>query len=336
MSWAKENKFLTGYIVVMVIGAGALGYQVFSANAAYDDAMEKYKQKAGAYNTMRHLTPYPNRDNLAKLEAQKKEAEEVVKTFQKDLAKRGFPLEQVSPADFQETLRKTVNAVRTKATAASVELGKDPKEKFYLGFQRYETAPPDVAAAPLLGRDLKAIEWVVNQIIETPVIAIREIKRPELPEERKGTTAGRATPVPRGAPAGTPKPSLVNAHTFEVVFNCQQPQLAKILNKIISPDAPQFFIPRGVKVVNSAQKPPSKKTEGGLGAVAPLPPGATPVPTTPDPNAAAVPATPAPSSTTIAYLLGQETIEATVRLDIVDFAEPPAVTTPAASPAPAR
>jgi len=350
MSWAKENKFLTGYLIVMVIGVGALGYQVYSASAAYEDATTKYKAKAGAYNNLRHLSPYPNSDNLKKLDVQKKEAEEAVRAFQADLAKREFPLEPMSPENFQETLRKTALSVKAKADAAGVLLGKDggkdSKEKFYLGFQRYETAPPDQTVSAALGRDLKAIEWVVDQLIATPVIGVKEIKRPELPEERKGGPAPK-TPVPaKGAPAAAAKPNLVTAHSFDIVFTCRQPQLAKALNKIISPDAPQFFIPRSVKVVNSSQKPPSKNQGGGLGAVAPVLPGTTPPPaTTPDPTAVAAQATPAPaatpppaagSSNTITYLVGEETIEATVRLDIVDFADLPTTGTSAGTPAPAR
>ena len=67
MNWVKENKFLTGFIVVMLIGIGVLGYEVYSASSAYDDATDGYTKAAGEYNRLRHLVPFPNKQNLAGL-----------------------------------------------------------------------------------------------------------------------------------------------------------------------------------------------------------------------------------------------------------------------------
>lgn len=343
MSWATENKFLTGYIVVMALSAGALGYQVFSASSAYDDATEKYKAKAQAYNNLRRVAPYPNRENLAKLEAQKNEAATVINAFQADLAKREFPLTPMSPADFQETLRKTVNTVRAKADGAGVRLGKErEKDKFYLGFQRYETAPPDQAVSTALGRDLKTIEWVVEQLIATPVISVNEIKRPELAQEARRPAA--PPPRPQGpagrgpGPAGTPQAELVTTHSFDISFSCRQQQLAKVLNTLVNPSAPQFLIPKNVKVVNSSPKAPSRvDPAAALAAVSAPEPVPAPAPAAgavPTPAAPAAPAAPVPSSTTIKYLLGEETVDATITLDIVDFADPAPLEPAATKPAP--
>jgi hypothetical protein len=339
MSWATENKFLTGYIVVMALGAGALGYQVFSASGAYDAATETYNSKAQAYNNLRKQAPTPNRDNLAKLEAQKKDAAEVINAFQADLAKREFPLTPMSPAEFQDTLSKTVKAVRTKADGAGVRLGKDrdkEKDKFYLGFQRYEGSTPDQGIAAALGRDLKAIEWVVDQLIETPVIAINDIKRPELPQESRKAATPPPKAVPGKGPAGTPASNLVTTHSFDIHFTCRQQQLAKVLNVLVNPSAPQFLIPRNVKVANSMPKAPAKIDPAAALAASNA---ATPAPDPAAPAgqpAPAAPATPAIASSTIKYLLGEETVDATITLDIVDFAEPSAAEPAATTPAPRR
>lgn len=340
MSWATENKFLTGYIIVMALGAGALGYQVFSASSAYDAATETYKGKAQTYNNLRKQVPTPDRQNVAKLETQKNEAAAVISAFQADLAKREFPITPMSPAEFQEALRKTVNNVKTKADGSGVRLGKDrEKDKFYLGFQRYEGSTPDQGVSAVLGRDLKAIEWVVDQLIETPVIAINDIKRPELPQESRKA----ATPPPKtapGKPGSTPSSNLVTAHSFDISFTCRQPQLAKVLNVLVNPSAPQFLIPRSVKVVNSMPKAPAKVDPAAALAAANAAPAATPDPSAPAgqpaPAAPGAPAAPAPMST-IKYLLGEETVDATITLDIVDFAEPSAAEPAAAAkPAPGR
>src|SRR5687767_2423627 len=78
MNWAKENKFLAGYIGVMVIGVGALGFKVFTASGALTAAEEAYTTKASAYDNLRRVKPYPSRQNLAEFETQKKEAAEVI------------------------------------------------------------------------------------------------------------------------------------------------------------------------------------------------------------------------------------------------------------------
>ena len=47
MNWIKENRFLTGFIVVTLLGAGALAYLVMSAKATLDEADALYLKLAG-------------------------------------------------------------------------------------------------------------------------------------------------------------------------------------------------------------------------------------------------------------------------------------------------
>jgi hypothetical protein len=314
MNWVKENKFLTGYIVGMVVGVGFLGFKVFSASGALDEANTRYTSKASRYNTLRHLAPYPDRENLAVFEQQKNEAAEVITAFQSELAKREFPIEPLSPERFQDKLKTAVTEIRAKAATANVTL---PKDKFYLGFDRYETAPPDKDAAALLGRDLKAIHWVIEQLINAPIAELRELKRPELPEEKGGKVAGGGGNRPPGQGGGPNRPGgnrsarqdLVSSHSFDVVVICKQRQLANVLNSIISAKAPQFYIPRAVRVTNQNPKGPPREVA--------------------DPNvaaaAAAADAKVVPKGAgDIHYIVGEEMVEASLRLEIVDFAEPSA------------
>lgn len=315
MNWAKENKFLTGFIVVMVIGVGALGFKVFSAGSELDEADARYSAKAARYNALRHNNPYPNRENLAKYEEQKGEAAKVINDFQAQLAKKEFPVEPMSPEQFQDVLRRAVTDVRAKAAASNVGL---PTEKFYLGFEKYEAAPPDRDAATPLGRDLKAIEWVINQLISAPVIKVSSIKRDDIPEEKGKAGAGPgpgAKPGSGGGGKGQGKNhgEMVSNHAFTVSYVCKQRQGANVLNALINPNAPQFLIPRTIRILNSNPKPPSR-IDATAGAGAPPPDAATAVPG----------AAPAAGSGTVGYLVGEETVEFTVRLEIVDFAEPEA------------
>ena len=72
MNWVKENKFLTGFIAVMVVGVGRARLQGLCRPAA------RSKKRTSAtpprrprYNRLRRLAPFPNQKNLEAFEAQK-------------------------------------------------------------------------------------------------------------------------------------------------------------------------------------------------------------------------------------------------------------------------
>lgn len=319
MNWVKENKFLTGYIAVMVIGVGALGYQVYSASDAFDEASTKYTSKAAEYNRLRHLVPFPSRQNLDAYDQQKKDAAQVINAFEADLSKKGFPLEEMSPSAFQDKLKAAVSEVREKAKNADIKL----PDKFYLAFDKYESVPPSNEAAVPLGRQLKAIEWVVNQFLSQPsskMQAIVDLKRVELPEEggsrsnQKGGGPGSlGGPGGRGPSAGGPgrggpggpggggggerrNSGLVKYHPFTISAIAKPEGLREVLKNVTAANAPQFFVLRSIRIHNSSgEKGPSRAG---------------------DPNKTdKEKEVPGP-------LVGTEWIEVTAQFDMVDFANP--------------
>ena len=315
MNWVKENKFLTGYIAVMVIGVGALGYKVLAASSALEEANDRYTSKSAEYNRLRHLAPSANRKNLEAFQAQKEEAAQAISEFQTELTRKEFPLEPITPEQFQDRLKIAVTAVQTKAKELNVVLEKN--EKFYLGFDRYETQPPDKDAAAALGRQLKAIEWVVQQALAGGITELRKLDRPELPEEKgKGATARRPEPGPGGNRGGGQgnrggerggRQDLVTSQSFDIIVFCRQQQAANLLNTIISPKAPQFFIPRNVRITNEKLKGPQRVAEAGPVAV--------------DPNNVGAPPPP-PPPVNVGYIVGEEKVDLALRLEVVDFADP--------------
>ncbi|HSI10842.1 MAG TPA: Amuc_1100 family pilus-like protein [Chthoniobacter sp.] len=305
MNWVQENKFLTGFIAVMVVGVGALGFEVYSASSRYDEALENYTKASGEYNRLRHLVPYPSRANLDQLDQQKQEAGKVVTDFEEQLSQKEFPLAALTPTGFQDQLKNAVNAVRKASQEGGVQL----PEKFYLSFEKYETVPPTPEAATPLGRELKAVEWVVNQILLQPPTRIEKITgiaRAELPEEHG---KGGKNALPQGGPGGGPggqKPpgggggggrrDLVKYHSFAVNIQCKQEGLLAILKALAAPSTPQFFVVRKVAVRNEKPKGPLKV----------------------DPNAPAAD----PKDTGPKIIVGEEKIEAIISIDMVDFTAP--------------
>ena len=288
MNWIKENKFLAGFLVVMLIGIGVLGYFVFDAMGRVDTAQENYTKQAAELKRLQNLPLSPNKKNLDALVAQKSEASKVIAEFQTSLGAQSFPLVPMTPEEFQDKLKATKTAILERATEGNTKL----PEKFFLGFDAYETRPPAAEAAAPLGRQLKAIEWVLNQVFANHIMELDgkdPMKRQLLAEE-----SGRKAEEPPKKSAGPARKDklLVVTHSFELRMVCRQQQLAGLLNAIVGPKAPQFYIPRLLQVTN--EKPKVLKAEPAKDA----------------------------DSKPGGYVLGNETVAVTLLIEVVDFAEP--------------
>jgi hypothetical protein len=196
-----------------------------------------------------------------------------------------------------------------------------------MGFDRYQSIPPKPEVAPLLGRELRAIELVMNEI-PSRAVELKSIKREELPEEGLSAATKPETKGPGNArgPQGAHKESnLVSKHAFEVDFiaNRDMPQL--VLNSISS-QKQQVMIPRLVvmkneKLTGPSRVDPNAPAVGGVAAPAPpTPPGAPPAGT---PGGAASTTT-TQSDVLPAIIVGDEHVECVVRVDIVDVTDLPA------------
>ena len=318
MNWIKENKFLTGFIAVMLLGCGALGFLAMTAGGKYTETEDAFAQSKAELARLQGLAPFPSKENLKKLEDQRKEATDAVNTLHRNLAAAEIPIEALTPEQFQDKLRASVTDVKAKA-------GQRPKlpEKFYMGFDKYETEPPERPAAGPLGRQLKAMQWLVEQFIEVKAVEIRELGRDELPEEKsKGRAEKPAAPAALGAPAAGKekdkdkgdKQKLVTKHAFWITVLLDQNALRKVLNSIVT-SKEQFFIVRTIEVKNEKDRGPSRIDPNAAQPAAPVAPA--------DPNAK-VAAAAAPAAPPTSIIVGEERVEVTLRIEIIDFADLPA------------
>ena len=312
MNWIKENKFLTGLLAVLVIGIGVLGWLLLSAKGKYDDATGEYEKQSAERARLHNLVPYPSQENVQELQAQKTEAGQKITDLQRSLAATELPIEPLTPVQFQDKLRLAVTEVRTLAGSEMKLGGAEKSDKFFLAFDKYETTPPDPAAAGPLGRELKAIQWLVTKFIQAKVLEIRSLQRDPLPEEL-GKTRGReekpAAPAPKGGKTEAPAAPLVQAHGITLVVFGDPAAMRKVLNEIVA-SKEQFYIPRGIAFKNEKDK--VQRIDLAVTAPPPdptAPAGATPAPAAP----------PAPPST---YIVGEEHVEMTLHLELVDFSEP--------------
>lgn len=321
MNWIKENKFLTGLLAVLIVGIGVLGYLYMGAGGRLAEATEQYESTASERKRLLNLKPYPSPENVKEIMGQKEAATAKITELHTALAKAELPVEPMTSVQFQDKLRAAVTEVTTLAGTTGTKL----PDKFFLGFERYETTTPDAAAAPLLGRQLKAIQWIVTRFVENKVVEIKALNREPLAEEggkpREQTPAPAPSSKDRGGksdkvqPAGPP---LVQAHPIEIVVFGEQAAMRTVLNDIVG-SKEQFYIPRLIAFKNEKEKPPSKGEQAAAVAAAAAPADGT----TPAPDAAAAPAAAAPTSApATTYIVGLEKVEMTLKLEMIDFSDP--------------
>jgi hypothetical protein len=172
MNWVKENKFLTGFLAVLLIGVGALGYEVYSASNAYDEAVNQYTTKSSEYNRLRHLTPYPNKKVLDALGVQKTEAAGSHHRVSSGPRQAGVSARSLHHPGAVSGYSQGVGLRCAGECCGSRHVALPAK--FFLGFDTYEGRPPASEAAAPLGRQLKAIEWVVNQLIASKITELMD------------------------------------------------------------------------------------------------------------------------------------------------------------------
>ena len=295
MNWIKQNKFLSGFIAVMVIGVGALGYLLFTAKSRYDEGRSEYESKVQELARLEGLKPYPEAENLKQFEEQKKEHAAAIAALHKNLAAAQIPIEPLTREAFQDKLREAVTRITTKAKDSGVGL----PAMFYLGMEKYQTEPPLPEAAPALGRQLKALEFVLTKMIDDGVTSVSKFDRESLPEEEgKGKKDKSNEPAKPGQPGRFEKSGkLVAYRGIEIEFTADQSRFRSLLNGIVT-EKSQFFVPRLVVVKNEKDAAPPRVQPG-----------------------AAVKADGVKENTDSKYTFGLEKVNVSLVLDMVDFAE---------------
>ena len=286
MNWFRENPFLGRFLIVF--GICLLGATWFFLNAKgdWDEASTRFADTASELNRLERLAPYPNADNLRKMTTHAQDYASALAKLKDELKMRVAPVAPMAPNEFQSHLRVAMNGVADKARANKVKL----PDKFHLGFDDFASALPKEAAAPLLGQELVQIEWLVNGLLDARVESLSAFRRAPLREER-GTTAPAATT------------NLLERNVVELTFLSTPAAARKVINQIAGASQ-QFCIIRVLRVRNEKDKGPPR--EAGGETTAPSIPSASPA------------AKPAPAAA-LNFIVGNEKIETTAKIEIVRF-----------------
>ncbi len=322
MNWVRNNRFLAVFLAIVLVGAGALGYLLYSSLGRYQQVDSDYKTQVDELKRLQGLEPYPDAASQKKYDDVRKEYTAAVTGFQTDLASHDMPPSgpPLNPIQFQDKLRQVVADVSTFAQQTGVAL----PEGFYLGFEQYRGSPPDTAATPLLNAQLDNIANLVTLLIKTRIDKLNSIKRAPLPQEG-GAAAATPAPGPGRPNVNAPAaPELVSKQVLEIAFTTLPGSFRDSLNSIVKDK--RLYIVRAVEIKNQVDKGPPREvadagTPGGNGTPS------TPAPTAPGPNGEPNPQLPEKGPPPLRYVVGQE------KLDVIARIEMAKVLPPAAAPA---
>jgi len=292
MNWIRQNSFLAGLFAVTTALAIALGVLVYMAYDKYSTVSEEFGKQATELKRLQSLVPYPSEENLKKVKAQRESMDAKIQSLQQSLTKMAIPVDPTTPEQFQDKLRTSVLALIDLAKQKEVKL----PEKFYLGFDGYQTSPPKPEATFALANQMAGVELVVRKLIDSRVAEIKAVKRAPLPEEEAKTPAqSKQLPV-------TP----VNKTSFEVEFRADQSRARSLLDSIVG-SKDEFYIIRSLHVENEKLKAPSKSDPDDSKA------GAGNVAATTDSGK------PADAAPQMKFILGTEKVDVIAQIEIVKF-----------------
>jgi hypothetical protein len=289
MNWFRENKFLGALLLAFGLCLIAALWFLFSAKGENDEATMRFSNASTELNRLERLNPYPNADNLRKMKAHAEDYSSALAKLKEELKLRVVPAPPIAPSEFQAHLRVALNGVVEKARANKVKL----PEKFFLGFDEYVSGLPIEAAAPSLGQELVEMEWLVNTLLDAHVDAVTSLKRAPLPEEQSAATTG-ASPTPATAPK-----KMFQRNVVEATFFSAPSTARKVINQIAGANQ-HFCIIRLLHIRNEKEKGPPREGAGETAA----------------PSVPSAKATPAAA---LNFIVGNEKIETTAKIEIVRF-----------------
>ena len=309
MNWFRQNRFLGIFAVSTAVATIAAFVLLMMARGSWNAATERLQQDTTELTRLQSLAPFPSAENLRKMKAHADDYAASVAKLQEELKSRMTPVAPIAPNEFQARLRAAVTSVGDRARSTKTKL----PENFFLGFDQFASALPNTAAAPLLGQQLVQVEMLTNILLDAHVDAVTALHRSPLPEE----SGGAAATVP-ASPAGAKKPGvagttpakLVERSVIDMTFTSTPAAARHVINAIAAADH-QFFVIRLLDVRNEKDKGPSREVVADPSANA-APPAAPSV-------GAAGPQAAAKAPGGLSFIVGNERLQTSARIEIVRF-----------------
>ncbi len=259
MNWFNQNRFLGFFLAALGLATLLSVYFLLHEKGAATEAAARLETTVTELNRLRASAPFPSEENLRKLKAQTEGYRNSLHALEASLKSRTFPKPPLQPNEFQALLRQTSTAVADRARVSKVQL----PENFNLGFDEYATSLPNSFAAPRLGRQLRAIEYITNSMIDAHVNGVLSLTRGPLPEERAAPSpppaaSGRA---PAKAKISESDLKIVDWTSVDLNFAGSPAAARRFFNQIAAAKE-QVYVIRTLQVRNQADKGPKRSAPG--------------------------------------------------------------------------
>jgi hypothetical protein len=305
MNWFKENPVIAAIAAVALIGTIVTGFLAIEGAARYEQAVADLNTQATTLRRLEAKQPYPDDDNLKSVEASVKAYDTAITGFIQKLNAIEVSLdEKITPQIFQDNLRQAVNDLQNEANKNKVAL----PEKFFLGFEAYQSQLPTQDEVKKLNREFQVIKGLVTAIVPLGINSIDTLVRH--PAANPPTPA----PDPKAPPSKQAQPALepIRFDSFTLGITAPQNSFIKAFDKI--PDSPGFLVVRSLTIENTNPAPPPKTAPGQPGTAAPNAPAPKPA-----------------ASDKLPMIFGSESVKATILFEVPDF---PEKTAPSPTPTP--
>jgi len=253
MNWIQDNKFLTGWLAVTLLGILGLGFLLLQARGQYNTAYAQFDSGRKQVLGLESKPLYPSAENVELKGEVIDEYEAAVNDLHTQLAQFQRPLRPVEQTAFQAKLKNRIQQLSREAAKKSVKLPED----FAFGMLRYVNTLPPIEACPMLDYQLDSIFSLTSSLVSHQVDSIESIERKLIPGEKGAPEKSAPEPPKRGAKAA-PEPVL-ERFPVEIVCATGPEPLRLFLNDVSNPSpGSPFHIVRMMRVANEQQLGPPK------------------------------------------------------------------------------
>ncbi|MAS92798.1 MAG: hypothetical protein CMO55_06330 [Verrucomicrobiales bacterium] len=180
----NSKVWLTVYAIFALLLIGGAGFFAFTKYKEYSTALDTWDTNVGTIETLEKKVPYPNEENVEKLEKKVDEYETAVDGLRESLGTFQRPLD-VGKANtvFQTDVKTRVGEFRQFASAEGMAIEIEEGLDFQLGFDIYSTQLPPPDLVGVLDYELEAIDYLLRALVTSGAERMTMFERDPIPGE---------------------------------------------------------------------------------------------------------------------------------------------------------
>lgn len=198
MNFRKNSTLIVGLGSAVVLFGIAL-YFLIDNHSKYTESQTALTSAKNRLTSLNNRSPFPSRENIDQTETQIDSIKTNYVAIMEVLKRGQLSSEPIEPARFAQLLEEATVRIRKIAETGGVTLPVDPG----FGFKDYVAGklPPNIASVmDRLVIQIKAIEYIVTQLINANVISIDSLQRDQF--ENNPLALGGAEGANPGTPGG--------------------------------------------------------------------------------------------------------------------------------------